>query len=101
MDFTNIASIPYLREMKTQLKNWPYNRIYGNKCTVTTNFIHDPHCLWFYRALHYKEANPIKTFVFSANSYFDFEHPNDPVYDNLIKKHLRNLCKTTNIILKY
>lgn len=89
MDFTNIATIPYLREMKTQLKkigliiefmetNVQYDKFYT----------HDPHCLWF-TGFALQEANPIKNFLyFSANSYFDFEHPNDPVYDNLIKKTL-------------
>ncbi len=99
LDFKNIETIPYLNEICTQLKKIGiliefietdiyYDKFYKN----------DPHCLWF-TGFALQKANPIKNFInFSANSYFDYEHPHDSVYDTLLEKTFENCVNDDHYI---
>lgn len=100
MDFTNIATIPYLNEIKTQLKKIGLVIEFMETDVQYDKFYkHDPHCLWF-TGFALQEANPIKNFLhFSANSYFEFEHPQDPIFDTLVQKTL-DTCVSDKHYLK-
>lgn len=89
IDFKNVATIPYLEEIKTQLK---YFGIYVEFLETDLHYDkfskNDSHALWF-TGFALEESNPLRNFLhFHSNSYFEFEHPNDPIYENLLQKAL-------------
>ncbi|MGY3802712.1 ABC transporter substrate-binding protein [Pigmentibacter ruber] len=87
LDFNNINTIPYLEKIKYQLKNIGLNVDFLETNLNYDKFIkNDSNHLWF-TGFALDSNNLLKNFLhFIDNSYFEYEHPNDPTLLHLIEK---------------
>ncbi len=91
-DANNVNSLPYIKEIKAQLKTIGIQSNFLNTDNKYDKFTdNDTNVLWF-TGFNIANRDPNKNFAhFRKGSYFRHEHQNDPIYENLYQESVNSI----------
>ena len=95
-DVKEIYSLPYIKEIQTQLAQVGIQVQFLNMDINYEKFIDNDKNVLFFTGFGFANNDPNKNFAhFRKGTYFKNEHPIDPEYENLYQLSVNNLHKET------
>ena len=91
----NINSLPYIREIITQLKRVGINTIFYDTDLSYTKFKSDDKNVIWWTGFGFSSVDPNKNFsFFKKDSYFTNEAPFDPIFENLYNNSVKYISES-------